>query len=117
MKHLNAFQNLVVRICRIKPFDVNAALRLKFQQGKERGLVEGRQEKADCQVCPLWKADQRRLTAIDDQSPTTDGKIAAERMKHRGYVERIRTQHDLPRLPQQRYHKMSLRYIPPDFLL
>ena len=83
MKHLNWFQNWIVRFCRVQPFDVNEALKQQWRNGKQKGVEEGRLEKADCLVCPLWRADHIRLTGIqtpgyEQPSPTTSGKIVAQ---------------------------------------
>jgi hypothetical protein len=59
MNRLNRFQNFVVRVCRIKKFDVNQALWDKYHEGKQQGFEEGRKEKADCLACTLYQKAQR----------------------------------------------------------
>lgn len=51
--------------------------------------------------------------AYDAPSPTTDGKLRAERMlplNDPHYIEQIRTQHNLPRLP---HNPMSITHLEP----
>lgn len=149
MKQLNWFQKWVLRSIGINPeaivqkeFNVEQALRDTWTRAKQRYLAEGRKEKADCRMCPLWKQDQIRLHgrsepigAYEPPSPTTDGKIAAQgaRQKHitRNLQEHPGTlmQHDRLMREQKkratdgpytdilpRYHKMTWNHIPPNWI-
>jgi hypothetical protein len=100
MKRLNWFQNWIARFVGLIDFDFNQAQKDNWRQAKQIGLEEGRKEKPDCLVCPLYKnAHPREIAAYEPPSPTTDGKIEAQRK----YIPMICTQHNLPRM-----HKMTL---------
>lgn len=78
MYKLNWFKNKVVSA--LLRFDVNKALKNMYQLGKQVGMEQERKNKPDCLICPLYlKTHPREISAYEPPSPTTEGKIEAQR--------------------------------------
>lgn len=93
---LNRFQKFVARVCKITPFDIEKALRDALHKGIEIT------EKKYAERTMVWIDPHVQLrgypqtAAYDAPSPTTDGKMRAERMDNAQFIEQIHTQHALP---------------------